>query len=399
MKAIFFRLFLLIGFSAWAQPGFIDVDDLNEWEDVLTLSESHRRIIYVYYISEDCDLCTEMLQSTLSRRVITDEINRNFIPVRIYASTSVGRKFAEVFELSNLPASLWMTGKEFVWKKEEGMMDEAGFRGSLDKIKTITRTYPELLKYALEDGDSLRINTWMDLLYIASVNATGNEPGLLNSLRAGLDLDSLKSKAYHPYVITYVSDLAGPEFQYIRIDHETVLGEDFPWNTYYDKLYFFNMRRAVDTRDSMLAETMELQLLPLSYELDSSDTSLDTVMQRIEHWQQYFLHTSGFKRFKDYSDSVITPLTLPKDVLMDQIDQLREYSLSESTLRLGLKWIDKSIEGEKDVELYIMKADFHIALGEYIKATEALVEAEKQEPSSSEQEAIDFLDYVIRSRY
>lgn len=399
MKQVLSILFIsLFGFQLKAQPEFIEVESVSEWEEVLTLSQQSKRLLFVYVVSDDCDPCDLMFKETLGNDGIAEEITNHFIPVLIRNESTVGKKFILTFDVVQLPSSLWMTGTEFVWMTLEGEYDAEEFNTKLSDLRNLIRTYPNKLQYALSGGDTLQVEDWFDLMFLSSINRTSYESDLINQFKNGLSWDSLQSPKYWPFLATYVSDVRSPIFNYIAIDPTEALGADFPWSDYYDMMYEHNLDKAIREYDSSRVESIELLLLPTKI-YDSTATKTDTVLTRIALWQEFLLRTGEFGAYLDYSDSALRSIPLTEDIVKEQIHVLTSYSLSDDAFTSGLRWVNHTLKTEKSANLYIMKADMLLRLGKLPQATEALIEAEKQNPNDKQKESIEFLDMIIRNRY
>lgn len=399
MKQVLSILFIaLISLQAKAQPEFIEVESVSEWEDVLSLSQQSKRLLFVYVISSDCDPCDDMLKQTLGNEQIASEISSNFIPVLVRNESTVGKKFILTFDVVQLPSTLWMTGSEFVWMTLEGEYGPEEFQSKLGDLKNTIRNYPDKLQYALKGGDTLQVEDWFDLMFLSSINRTNYEADLINQFKNGLTWDSLQSPVYWPFLATYVSDVRSPIFNYIAIDPAEALGPDFPWQDYYDMMYEHNLDKAIREFDSSRVESIELLLLPTKI-YDSTATRADTVLTRIALWQEFLLRTGEFGAYLDYSDSALTSIPLTEEIVKEEIHVLTSYSLSDDAFISGLRWVNHTLKTEESADLYIMKADMLIRLGKLPQATEALIEAEKQNPNEKQAESIEFLDMIIRNRY
>lgn len=399
MKTQFTLLFfVLLSVFTNAQTSFIRIQSIEEWEEMLELSRESKRLLFVWVTSPNCEPCAEMLDETLQNAAVNTHIQQSFIPVVIDNSTSLGRRFALSFNILELPSSVWMTGSEFVWQNIGGKIEASEFLSKSENLRNLIRNYPNRLDYALNGGDSLKVNEWFDLLYLSSVNHTNYESALIYKFQNVLSWDSLQSPVYWPFITTYVTDINSNLFRYIALDHQDILGADFPWEDYYESLYSYNFNRAVEAKDSALVLNMEAKLLPTKF-YDSTATATDTALTVISMWQSYFLQTGRFNQYLEYSDTALSKVHLSEDELIAQVDVLRQYSLSETSINSALKWVNHTLESEESVNIYIMKADMLIVLGRLPKATEALIEAEKLSPNSEQRELIDYLDYIIRSQY
>ncbi|NVK28188.1 MAG: hypothetical protein HWE14_09090 [Flavobacteriia bacterium] len=399
MKKLLLTLAILFAFVGQAKPDFIYVTSLSQWEEVLALSEANRKMIYVYYTSSDgCEPCDFMENSTLGRDIVEDYLNENYISVYIREGTSFARSFAAGFDIGSVPSSLWMTGTEFVWKMEAGVMEHPKFLQSCEKVGLLTRNYASLMPYALRGGDTLSVETWFDLFYIAGANQQQYENRLVSSFRNSLNLDSLKSERYWPYIMTYVSDLTSPLFQYIKTDWKETLGEDFPWQKYYDRLYNFNLEIAISTMDSSLAENIELQLLP-TFPRDSTDPDNLLAFNKLLLWQDYYLGLNDFENYVRITDELITEVQ-PDDAQMVEIIKTHtSLSRSDYALDKAIEWINEAIKRKASAQLYIMKADVLIVRNKETEALQALGDAKEHSPTVEEEELIDLLRYVILSNY
>lgn len=399
MKNLLLLLFSCVFFSSNAQPDWFYVQNLNDWEDLLELSKAHKRNIFLYYSESECEDCKLMLESTLSNSNITKVVNNNFIAARVNSSSSLGRQFGSVFQLSHTPSVVWINGDEFVWKRVEGYRTVAEFNQELDDLKYLINNYPDLLQYAFYSGDSLRINQWMELLDICALNNTDYQVDIHKSLERSLNWDSLASPRYWDYINTYVSDLHSPVFKYIAADPKGVLGEEFDFESFYASVYDVNFHYAAEAKDSMHVLEMESYLLPIAPH-DSSATKVDSALLVIHLWQEYFLSLEDFDAYKTYTDTSIAKLKLTAPQLTHQVNTLLRHSLSETSLRLALKWVNATLEHETDeVDLYIMKADILIGLREYTKAKETLLKCIDKPATDSQRESMEYLMFIIESQY
>lgn len=397
-QTLYTLLFSTFSFLGFADPDFIYVDNIHDWEEVLSLAEENRKLLYVYYSADDCEPCDFMENSTFDYDEVEDFLNERFISVYIRKGTSFARMFADGFQIQSVPCSLWMTGKEFVWRLEAGSMDNSEIIEASMRASQLTREYPTLLPAALNGADSLSVKDWLDLMYIAGVNNQAYESELVNSFKNSLHLDSLHSEEYWTFVQTYVSDLTSPIYQYIKIDWKQTLGEDFPWESYYDQLYDFNLTIAINRADSGLVENMEYHLLP-TLEIDSTQPANTLKMRKLNLWQDYYLGMGDFQTYLETTSMMIEDVEPNSDQMASIIKELTSVSRSSYALDQGLKWINGAIKREATAKLYIIKADVLIVQGRNIDALRVLGDAEELSPSDDEVELIEFLKYVANTRY
>ncbi|KAB2814399.1 hypothetical protein [Phaeocystidibacter luteus] len=399
MKKLLLTLAILFSFAGTAKPDFIYVTSLTQWEEVLALAEANRKMIYVYYTSsDDCEPCDFMESSTLGRDVVEDYLNENYLSIYIREGTSFARSFAAGFDIGSVPSSLWMTGSEFVWKMEAGVMEHEKFMRACDKVGFLTQNYGSIMPYAMRGGDTLSVEEWFDLFYIAGANQPQYETRLVSAFRNSLNLDSLKSDRYWPYIMTYVSDLTSPLYQYIKIDWEQTLGEEFPWQAYYDRLYNFNLEIAVSTMDSSMVENMELQLLPTVVR-DSADPENLLAYNKLLLWQDYYLGLNDFENYIRVTDEQIIKLEPTDEQMVEIIRTHTSLSRSDYSLDKATEWLNACIKMKPSVQLYIMKADVLIVRNKRTEALQTLGDAQEMSPTEEEQELIDLLLYVIHSTY
>lgn len=399
MKNTLYTLLLsCLSIFSYADPDFIYVDNILDWENVLSLAEENRKLVYVYYSTEDCEPCEFMENSTFDYDEVEEYLNKNYISVYIERGTSFARRFADGFQIQSVPSSLWMTGGEFVWRLEAGAIDNAEIIDASKRVGELTRSFPTLLPAALNGADSLSIKDWIDLLYIAGVNNQQYEAALVTSFKNTLHLDSLHSEAYWTFVQTYVSDLTSPLYQYIKIDWKQTLGEEFPWEDYYNQLYEFNLSLAISTADSGLVENMEYHLLP-TLEIDSTAPANTLKLRELNLWQDYYLGMQDFQQYLETTSILIDEVQPTSDQMVGIIKELTSVSRSKYALDQGLKWINSAIEREATAQLHIIKADLLIVQGREIDALRVLGDAENLNPNEDEQELINFLKYVASQSY
>lgn len=400
MKTTLYTLlfFFSISFSSSAQSGFIEVRDLIDWEKVLTLAEGSKTMIYVYYTDSDCDVCEQMEENALDDKEVKDYITSNYIPVLIN-TTNAGRfgiDFAGNFELRSMPASLWMTGGEFVWNTEEGLLSADELLKAFQSVNQLTVSYPELVPYAIRSGDTLTSDEWIKLIDISTINYTEYQAGIIRSFERNLSWDSLRLPVYWDYVQSYVIDINSPMFKYIRLNPDSTLGSEFPWPAYCDELYFYHIGNAVEERDSMMALNIERELLPYMPQ-DTAVDSLNSFMTlKLNLWQDYFIETDQFSIYLGTTGKMLREMKVTPELMAEEIKQLTNLSRSNKSLRTGIQWINRAIEQEEQAVYYIMKADLHIFLRERAAALDALEKAERLNPTEQEEVVIEWLQYSAR---
>lgn len=391
-------LVLLIPSALQADPGFLRVQTILDWERVLQLAEEKQKLIYVFYTSDDCEPCEFMERSSFDYDEVEDYYDENFINVRIEEGSSFARVFADGFTIREVPSSIWLTGSEFVWKMEVGSLDNAELLTSARRVAKLTREFRSTVPYALSGGDTLNVDRWFELLFISAINNQTYEEELVESFRTSLNLDSLRSEKYWPYIMTYVSDLTSPLYQYIAEDWKLTLGEDFPWENYYNTLYEFNLNLAIQREDSVLVETIQYQLLP-TLETDSTQPDNELAMQKLMLWQDYYIGLGSLDRYLEVTDVLMDEVE-PNPIQMGQIiKNLTSTSRSQYALEKGISWIDKVMDRESDAQLNIMKADLLIVLGKSTDAIRVLNDADKLNPNEEEKELINFLKFVAERTY
>lgn len=389
-------LLFIFSLQASAQPEFLNVNTLTDWEEVVQVAKVHRRLIYVYYTANDCETCSDMERNSFKNNELTDYFNDNYINVKLVSGTSFARQFAQAFQIGNVPSSLWLMDNEFVWKMEVGLLKSSELLQKAKEVGQLTKAYPTLLPYALNDGDTLRIDQWSALFNIAGYNQLSYERQLISSFKRNLKLDSLTNEAYWPFVMTYVSNLSDPIFQYIRIDWQTALGEDFLWMDYYDNLYDFNMNIAIQTEDSVLVETIQHQLLT-TYVSDSTESETEKDLRVLFLWQDYFGSLGKLDTYVTTTDEMLEYIKPDANQLVEIITQLTKRTRSISHLDKAITWLDDAIAREPEVDLYIMKADIQLILYRRRDALETIEEGMELPMTEHQRDLLNYLQFTAQN--
>ncbi len=396
-------LSFLITFSTsiLGQSGYIEIRSLLDWEQALSLAERNRTMIFVFYTDDDCEPCETMIDEVFRNREVREYVSSNYIPVLINRSNAnrFGEQFAEGFDIQSLPASVWITGAEFVWHIEEGAMSLNEFNVTNQRVIQLTKNYPSIIPYALQDGDTLSTSDWMNFLQLSRLNGTDFESTLLRSFERNLSWDSLRIPAYWDYVSRYVVDINAPIFRYIRLNPDSTLGPDFPWKNYCDELYTYHLDKAISSRDSLQVVNIEYGILPYIPHSEKIDSTQSFHILKLNLWQDYFLQTQQFDTYLTVTERLLKTMTLTPEIMSEEIRQLTRSSRANSALRAGLKWLKIAIEQEPDALYYIMRADLLIYMRERSLALEALSLAERHNPTQSEREIIEYLELVAREIY
>lgn len=397
LRHLFITLGLTMGFYSTAQPDFLEVNNLTQWEEVLNISKSSKKLIYVYLTADDCEACDIMMATGLSNPTVTSRLAGHYIPVRINGKTPFGQRFIYGFDIRGLPASIWMTGGEFVWALEEGAMDDAQLIEAMDAAGTLTRNYPEWINEGLSLRPSLTTEQWFQLFFVTTVNQSPYSSTLISSFKRSLSTDSLKNPAYWDFIQTYLTDLRSPLLQYIVIAPDTTLGPEFPWDTYYSDLYSHNLDRAIKQKDSTLADIIAIHLIP-SAPRDSTASEDFEDWLTLALWQEYFLGTDDFEAYFAITDDYMTKLAPTSDEIVREVRTLFQYSVNEKALKTADRWVSEGLEREETVELYIIHADVNVLLGDHSEALTAINNANVLSPSPEQQSKLDYLEYVITRR-
>lgn len=394
MKTFFFSTVLFL-FPYWAnaQTNFIEIQSVEDWESMLEISTEKQKFIFLFIGSDDCSPCANMVDSVLNTDQIQAEIQSNFIPVYVNSQSFIGQRFIYSFDINELPNSLWITGSEFVWLSIGGTTSVSEFEAKLEHFKSLVSSYPTLMFEALNKPDKLTVEQWYDLLYISSINQLPIEESIIHQFQRSIPIDSMQSPVYYPFISTYMTDFQGSFFKHISVHPETVLGEGFDWESYYNSLYSFHLSNAIETKDSAFVEVMQNQLLPFAH------NEVDSTLRVVELWQEYFCRVGSIGRYLDYSDTALLKVQLNEEIIKSQVDFALNYTTSDDVVISMLRWINHALTFEKTVDLYIMKADMLVRLNKLSEATEALSKAEKGNPNTQQKESIEFLDFIIRNRY
>lgn len=97
----------------------------KDWNTVLALSRSQRKLIFVDAYAVWCAPCQEMRARTFTDPGVAAYFNRHFINVAMDIEKGEGLKFAGDYAVNDYPTLLFIDGRGRLVKKAEGFLGPA----------------------------------------------------------------------------------------------------------------------------------------------------------------------------------------------------------------------------------------------------------------------------------
>ncbi len=368
-------LIIILHLDAQAQRRvrFIEVDNIEEWEDILELSRNNKRLMFINVCSPWSEVCTYMRSNTFRDRELARFLGNDYIPVYIQGDSEFGSVWSDRYDVSAFPMMFYMTPGERIVARLEGFQETATIMDSGKRAMTVYREYPRLRRAYIEGGLSPKGFRELINLELANEGPESARP-LFNELISGKSKDLWSNPENLKLIVTFGSAPGEDIFSYVIENREQLLMNDnFNKETYFENSFNHTMAIAVKNKDINLLKRAEEQLFLF--------TDLNSNEQRemiAEMYRTFHLQTGDWNAFREHVEMMANSASSEETVLALEARFIIENFLEPDALNAAIKLMRKSIDMRDRFTKRQYLADAYLKLKDFDKAVAVLEEAKEK---------------------
>ena len=318
---------------------YINVANVDVWEDIVVLCREKKVPLFVTYTNE-----ARLPQSVKTVQNNTKAVkfaNNNFVSVYINDYSQLGKTFKSLFLLEDATYHLVINPEEEVLLKQE-KLDFEFFREGLTRHQNFKQI---MLKHYNRELSKEEWLVYLDIKYNNfGYSGTVSEA---NKFIPKLEESDLGNPQFWPFVTKLCLDLNNPVLKTLRNDNSLVnnFDEKFPWLEYYINAYNLNLSFAIDNKDSARISRIKEELLPLYPDTSKREYQKLLVEQQylgdLDKWDSYKKLTFNYLSKNKTPDDFYTEFeklyyVYPFNKISDLLEEILEAGIEEkSTYKLN----------------------------------------------------------------
>ena len=326
----FVLLFLFSADLSAKNIHYINISDVDVWEDIVLLCRQKKVPLFVTYTNEA--KIPQSVKTIQDNNKAVKFANKNYVSVYINDYSQLGKTFKSLFQLGDETYHMVINPEEELLLKDiklnfeffrEGVSRFEQFKDIMLKHYNRTLTKEEWLVYL-----DIKYNNFG---YLGTVSEA-------NRFVPKLEESDLSNPKVWPFVTKLCLDLNNPILKTLKNNKALVENSEkkFPWLEYYINAYNLNLSFAIDNKDSMRIERMKEELVPLYPDTAKRD------YQKLLVEQQYLADLDKWKSYKKLTFNYLEENNTPDDFYIEFEKLYYGYSfdkvsdLLEDVLQAGI---------------------------------------------------------------
>lgn len=332
---------------------YINVGDVNTWEELVLLCRQKEIPLFVTYTNEA--IVPQSVKTIQNNVKAVKFANKNYVSVYINDYSQLGETFKSLFQLGDETYHMVINPEEELLLKnteltfeffKEGVRRFEQFKEIMLKHYNRTLTKQEWLVYL-----DIKYNNFG---YLGTVSEA-------NRFIPKLEESDLNNPKVWPFITKLCLDLNNPILKTLRDNKSLVDTSEakFPWLEYYINAYNLNLSFAIDNKDSIRIERMKEELIPLFPDTAKREYQKLLVEQQyladLDKWKSYKKLTFSYLEENNKPDDFYNEFEklyygYPFDKVSDLLEEILEAGIEEkSTYKLNYNMAELLIaKGEKD---------------------------------------------------
>ena len=332
---------------------YINVGDVNTWEELVLLCRQKEIPLFVTYTNEA--IVPQSVKTIQNNVKAVKFANKNYVSVYINDYSQLGETFKSLFQLGDETYHMVINPEEELLLKnteltfeffKEGARRFEQFKEIMLKHYNRTLTKQEWLVYL-----DIKYNNFG---YLGTVSEA-------NRFIPKLEESDLNNPKVWPFITKLCLDLNNPILKTLRDNKSFVDTSEakFPWLEYYINAYNLNLSFAIDNKDSIRIERMKEELIPLFPDTAKREYQMLLVEQQyladLDKWKSYKKLTFSYLEENNKPDDFYNEFEklyygYPFDKVSDLLEEILEAGIEEkSTYKLNYNMAELLIaKGEKD---------------------------------------------------
>ena len=351
---------------------FIDVSDVNKWEELVLLCRQKKVPLFVAH--SKAGNMPSGVKEFQKNNASVKYVNKNFVSVYINGNSQLGQTFKKLFLLTDDNHYMVLNPQEELLLRKKKLSD-AFFKEGYQRFLNFDELMKKHFKRQLTKEEWV---TYLEIKY--------NNFGYLGTVAEAnrflpqLNESDLSNPEIWPFITSLCLDINNPVFQTIRNNKTLVENKKakFPWLDYYISAYNLNLSFAINNKDEERIKRMQSELIPLF-----PDTS-KVVYQHLLVEQQYLADLEEWEDYEKLTFDYLEIYNKPDD-FYNEFEKLY-YNYSFEKVSVLLEDILKAgIEQKSTFRLNYNMAQLCIAKGRTSEAWDYAMEAYNRAKGSKEQ--------------
>jgi len=359
--------FILLTSLSWGKTGFITVNTLEEWQEVMAIAEQSDKPIFLTITN------SKNLLKEVNTKEISKYLNQRFINVLTYPNSEFGVSISDMLNLYNYPTYSILNSKENILSVSQYPLSTSRLMEWIKQGESLNENFDGLLK--AYETNNLSKQDWASFLTISYYNL-GYSESLSDArklTRLLLDED-LSNSTYWPFILNFGCSLNHPIFNTITKNKGLVENSEilFAWDVFYFNSYNLNLTFAITYLDTIKLLEIENQILPLNPD------SIAYEKAHLDLYQQYYEDTEQWNFYVKETDAYLN--SMPKDssnLYVKEAKYLYEKYEQKSTDSIAFHFIEEGIKLKPTFELYYSKAQMLFNKGEITKCMDNCILAQE----------------------
>jgi hypothetical protein len=390
--SLFLIFALHIDMNAQRRVRFIEVSNIEEWEEVLETSRANRRLLFINVCSNWSEVCNFMSRNTFRDRELAKFITDDYVPVYIEAEGEFGEIWRDRYNADKFPVLVYMTPGERILTNLIGYQEKTTIMDSGRRAMTIYREYPRLRQAYIEKG--LSSEGWRALisLELANEGPEGARP---------LFTEYIESKAkdrwdqgYNLELICTFGAAPGEDvYEYVKRNREQLrINPEFKADEYFENSFNHTMAVAVKKKDASILRKIEDDLFFWSDM--NSDEKRDMVQ---EMYRTFYLRTGNWEKFEEMINDLADRASSGRETILAlEARFLIENFMEPEAINVAIRLMEESIKARVTFEKYLFLAQAYVNLEKYDEAVAVLQKAREGLRDPYDQYEVD--NYINRVR-
>lgn len=364
------RTFLIIGlflfwFSSFSKVNFVEVKEINTWEEILQLAQASQKSLFLYIEAYPCPECKELKKTSFKDRELSRYVNNEFISVLIPNYSTVGKAIIPLYGIEEAPQLLVLNSKEDLFYKHAGGIEPDKLLAQLKAAKSRVQHY-EQWKMAFENGKIKKLD-WLNYLLVEHQNGRLEVDDLqVQKVSRTLRKADFLQPTVQEFIMTFGIDPDGVIFQTLKDEPSLISdSEHFNWKEFFQASFNYSINKAVVAQDSVLLEDYLFQLDQLPKQSVIANVPLkgrQLYLSELNLWIGYDSITTQYLR------------TLPKDsanAYQREALFLMENFNFETPQKMALRYLAEGLKKKETFELYYTLSLYLIAQDDLVNAYKA----------------------------
>lgn len=364
-RTTLFIVLFLFWFSGFGKINFVEVKEMNTWEEILKLAKASQKSLFLYVEAYPCPECKTLKKTCFKDKELSRYVNDAFISVLIPNYSTVGKALISFYSIEEAPQLLVLNSKEDLFYKHAGGIAPDKLLAQLKAAEARVQQYQQW-KMAFEKGKIKKLD-WLNYLLVEHQNGRLEIDDLqVQKVSRTLRKADFLQPTVQEFVMTFGIDPDGVIFQTLKDELGLISdSEHFNWKEFFKASFNYSINKAVVAQDSVLLEDYLFQLNQLPKQTAMANLPLkgrQLYLAELNLWASYDSITAQYLH------------TLPKDsanAYQREALFLMENFNFKTPQKMALRYLAEGLKKKETFELYYTLSLFLIDQDEWVNAYKA----------------------------